>query len=182
MPSSTAQKVYKAKSILKPRSGKKAPKPDKNKENKVSNVPSKEAGKVTSKPKSLIPKISSKPATCRNSRKGEYQKYIVESREREKSIPTKISSRKSSVNSKIPKPKKKEVSKTELLYQKARDALEKSKRPPGTISLFTIFASFTKFTRNLNLIISRDRNEQLLASASLKYQQLVFLILTDFLN
>ena len=105
MPSNNGLNVFKAKNILKQKSGKKIPKPDKNKENKGENIQSKEFPKHHVKQKSLIPRPSSKSSIERNSRKGEYQKYAAETKDREKSIPTKIPSRKSSMNSKIPRPK-----------------------------------------------------------------------------
>lgn len=145
MPSNTGQNVFKAKNILKPKSGKKIPKPDKNKENKGENIQGKEASKHHSKQKSLIPRPTSKTSTERNSRQGEYQKYAMESKDREKSIPTKIPSRKSSVNSKIPKPKKKEASKTEMLYQKAREVMEKSKKTNSKLTVkLSVFACKTQ--------------------------------------
>ena len=140
MPSNNGQNVFKAKSILKPKSVKKIQKPDKNKENKGENIKEKEVPKQHSKQKSLIPRPSSKTSTERNSRQGEYQKYAVESKDREKSIPTKIPSRKSSV-CKIPKPKMKETSKTEMLYQKAREAMEKSKKTNGKNEFYILLNS-----------------------------------------
>lgn len=158
MPSNPGKKVFKAKSILKPKSQKKMVKADKNKENNIINAQNADLAKVNrksenfgagadknknfsvanrtkqqpkleKKPKSLIPKPSGR-LTTNNTRKGDYQRYIDESKERERTIPTKLSSRRNSVNSTSSKPQKKEgVSKTELLYQQARMALGKSKKP-----------------------------------------------------
>jgi hypothetical protein len=170
MPSNPGKKVFKAKSILKPKSQKKIVKVDKNKENNIINAQNADLDKVTrrsghsssgaeknknfstanrvkqqpkleKKPKSLIPKPSGR-LTANNTRKGEYQRYVDESKERERTIPTKLSSRRNSVNSTSSRPQKKEgVSKTELLYQQARMALGKSKKPTS------------KFLRKMSLSI-----------------------------
>ena len=108
-------------------------KQERNKENSTINAQFKQGVKATRKPKSMIPKPSSRLSTSKNARKGELQKlYIHENKNKEKMIPTKISSRRGSMNTASARPPKKETaSKTEMLYQKARSALGKSKKTKG---------------------------------------------------
>lgn len=153
VPSDPTKKAFKAKNILKSKPKSKIPK-EKDKENAITNAQNQSNSKIQKKPKSLIPKPSSK-SNNKLSRKGEfyntieslaqtyantnvldpikqYEKQVSESKERERFIPTKLSSRKSSLGTSTSKPPKKtNVSKTEMLYQQARMALGKSKKQAG---------------------------------------------------
>jgi hypothetical protein len=136
MPSDPSRKVFKAKSIIKQRVVRKNQKPIQNKENTMINAQDRKEAKLIKKPKSLIPKPSNRLSNLKNLRKGEYQKYIEENKDRENMIPTGLSSRKSSLATSVSKQgKKAPINKTEMLYQKARMALGKNKKSQGELIL-----------------------------------------------
>jgi hypothetical protein len=136
MPSDPSRKVFKAKSIIKQRVVRKNQKPIQNKENTMINAQDRKEAKFIKKPKSLIPKPSNRLSNLKNLRKGEYQKYNEENKDRENMIPTGLSSRKSSLATSASKQgKKASINKTEMLYQKARMALGKNKKSQGELIL-----------------------------------------------
>ncbi|CAI2381902.1 unnamed protein product [Moneuplotes crassus] len=129
MPSNGSKAVFKAKSIMKTKSKVRISRGERNKENSTGNAQFRYDIKPPRKPASMLPKPSSRLSTNKNTRKGEFQKYAYDSKSRERSIPTKVMGRKGSVHTTSAKPAKNDpVSKTELLYQKARSALGKSKK------------------------------------------------------
>lgn len=130
MPSNSGKAVFKSRSILKSKPKTRISKQEKNKENSTgNNAQFQYEVKPPRKPKSMIPKPSSKLNNSKNSRKGEFHKYIVENQNKNQKIPIKISSRRGSTNTVSSKGiKKNNISKTEMLYQKARSALGKSKK------------------------------------------------------
>lgn len=87
----------------------------------------------------MIPKPTNRLTNGKNARKGDYLKYVNDNKERERTIPTRLSSRRGSSNKNSARPVKKEpVSKTELLYQKARSALGKSRKPKGKLLIYFV--------------------------------------------
>jgi hypothetical protein len=75
MPSNPGQNVFKAKSIMRPKTKPKSTKKH-DKENTLINAQMKQEPKLARKPRSLIPKPSSTQSNTKNIRKGELQKYI----------------------------------------------------------------------------------------------------------
>ena len=128
-PSNPAKKVFKSKSILKPKAQRRLAKPNRNKENKNSNGKlddgaAKNVGRAVKKPRSMIPKPTKRDNVF---------KTINDQKERDRSNVSKMGSRKGSI-SKIPKIESdKSVSKTEVLYQRARAAMSKLNAPPPPV-------------------------------------------------
>jgi hypothetical protein len=89
MPSNPGKNVFKAKSIMKPKTKPKSTK-QYDKENNLINAQMKQAPKIIGKPRSLLPKPSNKQIITKNIRKGEFQKYISDSKQTDKCIPIKI--------------------------------------------------------------------------------------------
>jgi hypothetical protein len=113
--------VFKPKNILKPKPARKSTKPDRNKENKISNTKANYYGRPIKKTKSMIPKPTNRDNVF---------KEINEQKERERSNASKMGSRKSSI-SKIPKLANvsEPGTKTEMLYQRAKAAMSKLNAP-----------------------------------------------------
>lgn len=128
MPTNGSKAVFKAKSIMKSKSKVRVSKGERNKENSTVNAQFQQNGKPPRKPMSMLPRPSSKLSSSKMPQKAEFQRHTSQGRER--NISSKIMSRKGSIHTTSSKGSSRHpVSKTELLYQKARSALGKSKKP-----------------------------------------------------
>jgi len=131
VPSDPDKKVFKAKSIIKTKPPKRSNRLVQNKENTLINAQNNQQKQIK-KSKSNIPRPSSKSTTSKGIRKGEYQKYVSESKESESTIPITLATRKNSVSNLVSK--KEAISKTQMLYNRARAVLNKDKKVPASKS------------------------------------------------